>query len=89
MTNKEIIDLVAVKIKQKKVRTRKLFIILIDTITALLDRDETVILSQLGKFSTKKTKGRIGRNPKTGEEIFIPPRIKVIFKPNKKLRQNI
>ena len=34
-------------------------------------------------FKAKMTKQTTGRNPKTGEIIEIPPRLKVVFKPSK------
>ena len=42
-----------------------------------------VVLRGFGTFGTKMTKPAMGRNPKTGEAIEIPPRLKVTFKPSK------
>jgi nucleoid DNA-binding protein len=36
-----------------------------------------------GTFRAKMTRAVKGRNPKTGETIEIPERIKVVFKPSK------
>ncbi|KPJ60515.1 MAG: DNA-binding protein [Latescibacteria bacterium DG_63] len=40
-----------------------------------------VQLVGFGSFSVAKRKGRIGRNPRTGEEIKIPPSKTVRFRP--------
>ena len=42
-----------------------------------------VVLRGFGTFRAKMTKPARGRNPKTGEAIEIPPRLKVVFKPSK------
>jgi integration host factor subunit beta len=45
-----------------------------------LKEGKRVELRGFGVFNVKKVKGKKGRNPKTGEEVFIPERNKVIFK---------
>lgn len=55
---------------------------------ALADGDE-VKLSGFGSFTLRDKKARIGRNPKTGEEIPITARRVVTFKPGQKLKQKI
>lgn len=42
-----------------------------------------------GKFSIKEKAARKGRNPKTGEEIKIPKKNTVSFKPGKNLSDNV
>ena len=42
-----------------------------------------VVLRGFGTFRAKMTPAVKGRNPKTGEAIEIPPRLKVVFKPSK------
>ena len=51
-----------------------------------LKRGERIELRNWGIFSIKVRKGRIGRNPKTGEPVSIAPKKKVKFKPGKLLR---
>jgi len=43
-------------------------------------------LRRFGVFSVKPRKTGIGRNPRTGEEVSIPPGKAVRFKPGKELR---
>ena len=45
-----------------------------------LARGETVKLSSFGSFSVRQKAQRIGRNPKTGEEVPILPRKVLIFR---------
>ena len=50
---------------------------------------ETVKLSRLGSFVVRKKGQRMGRNPRTGEEVPISPRRVVMFKPSAVLKQRI
>ncbi len=49
--------------------------------------DSKIKLNGLGTFNIKKASARMGRNPKTGESIQIPARMKVLFKPDGRLKQ--
>ena len=40
-----------------------------------------------GTFATKTREARTGRNPKTGEKLHIPARLRVVFKPSKAFRE--
>jgi DNA-binding protein HU-beta len=53
--------------------------------TALLDGDR-IELRGFGVFQVKDRKRGIGRNPKTGREVEIPPGKTIRFKPGKALR---
>jgi nucleoid DNA-binding protein len=61
----------------------------LDAITESLERGETVELRNFGIFKVKTRKGRIGRNPKTGEEVKVPEKKAVIFKPGLLLKQKV
>lgn len=45
---------------------------IIETITSELADGNEVVVSGLGKFVVRDRKGRVGKNPATGEEIQIP-----------------
>ncbi len=42
-----------------------------------------------GSFKTRHYKGRKGRNPKTGQEIVVKPKVLPIFKVSKLMRERI
>ena len=46
-------------------------------------------IQNFGTFMNKTTPKRIGRNPKTGEEYLINPRIKKVFKPSEEIKKFI
>ena len=54
-----------------------------------LARDETVKISSFGSFSVRRKGRRIGRNPKTGEEVPILPRRVLVFRPSQVLKKRI
>jgi integration host factor subunit alpha len=54
-----------------------------------LERGENVKLSGFGNFVVREKAERIGRNPKTGEEVPIEPRRVVTFTPSYKLKDHV
>lgn len=58
-------------------------------ISGALQRGETVKISSFGSFSVRKKGQRIGRNPKTGQEVPILPRTVLVFRPSHVLKQRI
>ena len=54
-----------------------------------LVRGETVKISSFGTFSVRSKSARVGRNPKTGEEVPILPRQVLVFKPSNVLKSRI
>lgn len=47
--------------------------------------DEEITLPGIGKFKPKTRAARTGRNPATGEELHIPAKVTLGFKPAKSL----
>ena len=47
-----------------------------------LTRGEPVKISSFGSFSVRQKGERIGRNPKTGDEVPILPRKVLVFRPS-------
>jgi integration host factor subunit alpha len=54
-----------------------------------LAKGDTVKLSSFGSFSVREKGGRMGRNPKTGEEVPIKPRRVLVFRPSHVLKERI
>jgi integration host factor subunit alpha len=61
----------------------------LNEISASLLTGETVKLSSFGSFVVRKKGGRIGRNPKTGEEVPIQPRRVLVFRPSHVLKDQV
>ena len=60
-----------------------------DTITEALKEGDKVQLVGFGSFEVKKRAARIGRNPRTKEEIEIPATVLPVFKAGKLLKDTV
>jgi nucleoid DNA-binding protein len=54
-----------------------------------LKNGNKVVITGFGSFNMFETKLKKGRNPHTGERLFIPPIKKIRFKQSKKIFDNI
>lgn len=61
----------------------------IDQVIDALIRGEVVKIAGFGTFTLREKKERIGRNPKTGEEVPITPRRVLTFKPSQMMRERV
>jgi integration host factor subunit alpha len=61
----------------------------LEEISATLVKGENVKLSSFGSFILRQKGERLGRNPKTGEEVPIAPRRVLTFRPSQLLRDRL
>ncbi len=61
----------------------------LNEISDALVRGETVKLSSFGTFSVRQKGERVGRNPKTGEEVPILPRRVLAFRASPVIKSRI
>ena len=59
---------------------------ILDGIVRALRSGDNVEIRGFGSFRTRQRRGRIGRNPKTGAKVEVPPKRIPFFKPSKELR---
>lgn len=50
---------------------------------------EQVKISSFGTFSVREKAARVGRNPKTGEEVPIDPRRVLTFRPSHLMKERV
>ena len=62
---------------------------ILSKISETLASEESVKISSFGSFSVRRKGQRIGRNPKTGEEVPILPRKVLVFRPSQVLKSRI
>ena len=55
---------------------------MLEEVCGALTRGETVKLSSFGTFAVRQKSQRMGRNPKTGDEVPIAPRRVLVFRPS-------
>jgi integration host factor subunit beta len=60
-----------------------------ERISAALARGDRVELRGFGAFSILSRGGRVGRNPRAGDEVSVPSRVVARFKTGKGLRERL
>jgi len=61
----------------------------LDHMSDALVRGEQVKISSFGTFSVRSKSARIGRNPKTGQEVPINPRRVLTFRPSHLMKDRV
>tara|TARA_R100000541_G_scaffold49190_1_gene56308 strand:- start:139 stop:417 length:279 start_codon:yes stop_codon:yes gene_type:complete len=61
----------------------------LDHMSDALASGETVKISSFGTFSVRSKNARVGRNPKTGEEVPIAPRRVLTFRPSHLMKERV
>ena len=89
ITKKDIVLQVANETGIKQIYVKKVIQHALDNITVALVKGETVELRNFGIFKVKSRKGRTGRNPRTGQEVPVPPKKVAIFKPGLLMKRDI
>ena len=62
---------------------------ILEEVSLSLEKGETVKISSFGSLSVRSKSERIGRNPKTGQEVPITPRRVLSFRPSHILRDRL
>jgi len=89
MNKAELIAVVAEKSGLSKKDTEKAVSALIDAVTESLQRGDKVQLVGFGVFEVKARAARMGRNPKTKEQIKIAASKVPVFKAGKAFKDAI
>ncbi len=89
MNKAELIAAVAEKAGLSKKDSEKAVNATFETITATLQEGDKVQLVGFGVYDVKTRGERIGRNPKTKEEITIPASRVPVFKAGKALKDAV
>ena len=88
MIKVDIINEVSSTANITKVKAEQAVEAVLDAVKNSMKRGERIELRGFGVFQVKPRKRGIGRNPRTGKEVRIPPGRTIRFKPGKDL-QNI
>ena len=89
MNKTELIAAVAEKAELSKKDAEAAITAMVDAITEALAQEEKVQLVGFGSFEVKTRAARVGRNPKTGEEIPIAEAKLPVFKAGKALKDAV
>jgi len=89
MTKKDIVLRISDDTGLKQIEVKKIVQRTFDCVIDALARGEKVELRNFGVFKIKQRRGRIGRNPRTGQTVPVPPRKVAIFKPGLEMKKKI
>ena len=89
MNKMELISAIAEKAELRKKDAEKALTAVVESISEALQTGDKVQLIGFGSFEVKNREARIGRNPKTKEEIRIPASKTPVFKAGKALKDKV
>lgn len=89
VTRMDLSEAVYQRVGLSRTESSELVEMVLGTICDRIVTGETVKLSSFGSFVVRSKNERIGRNPKTGEEVPITPRRVMVFKPSNVLKKAV
>ncbi|MGQ0531366.1 MAG: integration host factor subunit alpha [Caulobacteraceae bacterium] len=87
VTRADLVEALARRANMQRADANRLLTRMLEMMQDALVDGETVKLSRFGNFNVRAKRQRVGRNPKTGEEVPITPRRVVTFRPSQMLRE--
>jgi len=89
VTKKDIVRTIAEQLDLPQLRTRELVQRTFDALIETLVRERRVELRNFGVFQIKRREARAARNPRTGEQVTVPAKSVVTFKPGKEMEARV
>lgn len=89
LTRADLAEAVFRKIGLSRTESAYLVESVLEEICLTIAKGEAVKISSFGSFLVRAKNERVGRNPKTGEEVPISPRRVAVFKPSNVMKDRI
>jgi integration host factor subunit alpha len=89
LTRADLAEAVVQKVGLPRNESQELVELVLDQIASSLARGDNVKLSSFGSFGVRQKGQRVGRNPKTGQEVPITPRKVLVFRPSNIMKDRI
>ena len=89
VTRAQLTEVVYQEVGLSRNESAELVETVLEEISSALERGEVVKISSFGSFSVREKGERIGRNPKTGQEVPISPRRVLVFRASHVLKDRI
>ena len=89
VTRAQLAEVVYQEVGLSRNESAELVETVLEEISNALERGEVVKISSFGSFSVREKGERVGRNPKTGEEVPILPRKVLVFRASHVLKDRI
>ncbi|MEL6946886.1 MAG: integration host factor subunit alpha [Pseudomonadota bacterium] len=89
ITRADLAEVVYEQVGLSRVESANLVEEVLEEICLAAVRGENIKLSSFGTFAVRSKRERIGRNPKTGQEVPITPRRVMVFRPSNILKEKV
>lgn len=89
MTKADIVDRIATGTGLTKVDTEAVVDGFILTVIDAMKEGRNIEIRGFGSFKVKKRKGRVARNPRTGEQVMVGEHWVPLFKVSKEVKQAV
>jgi len=89
LTRADLAEAVFKKVGLPRNESAEIVELVLREIVSSLERGDQVKLSSFGSFGIREKGERIGRNPKTGQEVPITPRRVLVFRASNIMKQRI
>ena len=89
MTKQEIVKQIADRLGQPQLKTKEIVQLTFDAIIDTLLETKRIELRNFGVFEVKERRARRARNPRTGQQVDVPPKLVVTFKPGKEMEERV
>ena len=86
MTKADLVDDVTQAAELSRKDSETVVEIVFESIVKSLRAGDKIEIRGFGSFRSRQRKARVGRNPKTGERVEVPPKTVPYFKPSKELK---
>jgi integration host factor subunit alpha len=89
LTRADLAEAVVQRVGLPRNESQELVEVILKEISSTLATGDAVKLSSFGSFGIRQKGQRVGRNPKTGEEVPITPRRVLVFRPSNIMKDRI
>ncbi len=89
LTRADLAEAIVQKVGLPRNESAELVEMVLSEITTSLEHGDQVKLSSFGSFGIREKAQRMGRNPKTGEEVPITPRRVLVFRASNIMKKRI
>jgi DNA-binding protein HU-beta/integration host factor subunit beta len=89
VTKKNLVEVIAGRTGLTQVDIKVIIENLLETISVFLVEGKNIEIRGFGRFKVKTKKGRLARNPRTGETVQVGDGLKPVFEASKELKKRV
>ena len=89
MTKNDMVLRIAKEMDMRQTDIKRIVQMTLDGIVDVLESENRLELRNFGVFEVRTRKPRKARNPRTGDEVMVPERKVVTFKPGKMMEERV